>query len=104
VPEKRAIRGRHYIPEGMVLQRTQDSGRVVGYPEGIQNCDLVPRSRFLGPNFRVAVTRAVYTVIPIANALALFYDCFFTRPLHIETARAKENLCRKDLEPHRNHA
>jgi hypothetical protein len=44
-------------------------------------------------------TRAVYTVIPIANALALFYDCFFTRPVHIETARAKENLCRKDLEP-----
>jgi hypothetical protein len=50
------------------------------------------------------VTRAVYTVIPIANALALFCDCFFTRPVHIETARAKENLCRKDLEPHRNHA
>jgi hypothetical protein len=70
----------------------------------IVTCGSVPRSRFLGPNFRVAVTRAVYTVIPIANALALFYDCFFTRPLHIETARAKENLCRKDLEPHRNHA
>ena len=50
------------------------------------------------------VTRAVCTVIPIAKALALFYDCFFTRPVHIETARAKENLCRKDLEQHRNHA
>src|SRR6266851_1541963 len=43
------------------------------------------------------IPRAVYTVIPIANALALFYDCFFTRPVHIETARAKENFMSQGL-------